>query len=282
MKKAVLLAGEKSGDLIGAEICTCLTNDGFEIFGIGGEDMLKNGLKESFFSISEISIMGFVEVLPRIFKIQKRINETVKNILKINPSFVLTIDSPGFNTRVVKKLKKHYKGKIYHAVAPTVWAYKEGRAKKFAKLYNELFCILPFEPPYFEKVGLKAKFISYPPLNRLKSEIEDSKNYKKEYIIFTLGSRKNEVLHHLDFAKNVIKIIKLKLPDAKFVFPTFSEFEYIVKESFPNDIVISGNEEKILYLKKAKFAISKSGTGAIETSFFEVPSVIFYIFFNIF
>ena len=276
MKKAVLLAGEKSGDLIGGELCYYLKNAGFEIYGVGGEAMLQNGLNSSFFPISEISVMGFAEVLPKIFSIKKRIKQTAKQILEINPDFVLTIDAPGFNTRVVKKIKGRFKGKIFHAVAPTVWAYKEGRAKTFAKLYDELFCILPFEPPYFTKVGLKATYICYPPLNRLKEQIEDASNYKKEYILFALGSRKVEVLHHLEFAKEVVHKIKEKIPDAVFVFPTFTEFEEEIKNAFPNEIVSSKDEEKALFFKKAKFAISKSGTGAVEVSFFSIPCVVFY------
>ena len=276
MKKCVILAGEKSGDLIGGEVCKYLTEQGFEIFGVGGENMLKNGLKTSFFDIKEISIMGFFEVLPKVFAIKKRIRETASKILEINPSFVLTIDAPGFNTRVVSLIKPHFKGKIFHAVAPTVWAYKEKRAKKFAKLYNALFCILPFEPPYFTKEGLMAEYICYPPLFRVLSEIEDAKNKEKEYILFSLGSRKTEVLHHLEFAKEVVSKIKAVFPKARFVFPSFEEFEEDVKAVFPDEITCVKSEEKLEYTKKAKFAISKSGTGAVETSFLGVPSVIFY------
>jgi lipid-A-disaccharide synthase len=276
MKKAVLLAGEKSGDLIGGEVCKELSLQGFEIFGVGGGEMLKNGLKESFFDMRDISIMGFLEVLPKAFAIKKRINQTAEKILEINPSFVLTIDAPGFNTRVASLLKGRFKGKVYHAVAPTVWAYKEKRSKKFAKLYDKLFCILPFEPPYFLKEGLKAEYICYPPLFRLLNEIRDEANHKKEYIIFTLGSRKTEVLQHLKFAKNVVFKMKSKIPNAKFVFPTFVEFEGEIKNHFPSEIVCSGEKEKIEYFKKAKFSISKSGTGAVEISFFNTPSVIFY------
>jgi lipid-A-disaccharide synthase len=276
MKKCVILAGEKSGDLIGAEVCERLLHYGFDIFGIGGENMLKNGLKKSFFDIKEISIMGFLEVLPKVFAIKKRIRETASKILEINPSFVLTIDAPGFNARVVSLIKPHFKGKIFHAVAPTVWAYKEKRAKKFAKLYNALFCILPFEPQYFTKEGLVAEYICYPPLFRVLGELEDVKNKDKEYILFSLGSRKTEVLHHLKFAKEVVLKIKAVLPKIIFVFPSFEEFEEDIKQIFPDEIVCIDSKKKLEYAKRAKFAISKSGTGAVETSFLGVPSIIFY------
>jgi lipid-A-disaccharide synthase len=275
-KKAVLLAGEKSGDLIGGEVCRELTKLNVEIFGVGGDSMLSNGLKESFFDMAEISLMGFLEVLPKVFAVKKRINETVENILKLNPDFVLTIDSPGFNTRVVKKLKGKFKGKIYHAVAPTVWVYKEGRAKLFAHLYYRLFCILPFEPPYFVKEGLPADFICYPPLARLQDAINDTKNFDKKYIIFFIGSRRGELVKHLDFAKEVVKLIKTKIPEALFVFPTLLHLKDDIVKAFPDEIVATEEDKKIQFLKEAKFSISKSGTGAVEASLFEIPSVVFY------
>lgn len=275
--KVVIIAGEASGDLIGAEICYEFKKIGAEIFGVGGEKMLKSGLKESFFNISEISVMGFVEILPKIFKITKLIKQTAEKILEINPEYVITIDSPGFNVRLVKLLRKaDFKGKIYHAVAPTVWAYKPERSKVFASLFDKLFCILPFEPKFFIKEGLDAKFICYPPLKRLENEILDAESLQKEYIIFNVGSRAFEVKKNINFAIKVVASIKKTLPNAKFVFPTLPQFTEVLRKKFPQEIIVSDEEEKMFYLKRAIFAISKSGTGAMENSILGIPSIVFY------
>ena len=277
-KTAVVLAGEKSGDLIASEVISKLCNNGFEVFGVGGEQSLKSGLRRSFFDIAEISIMGFLEIVPKIFHFKKLISQTIENIITLNPEFVITVDSPGFNTRVVKGLREAgYKGKLFHCVAPTVWAYKPKRALKFAKLFDKLFCILPFEPPYFERVGLPAVYICYPPLFRILPEIEQAAQAKpKEYFIFTLGSRRNEIRYHMEFAKQTVALIKHQIPEAKFAFPTFKEFEEEIKRNFPGEITVTEEAAKQNVLRHAKFAISKSGTGAVEYSFLGIPSVMYY------
>lgn len=275
--KVVVLAGEKSGDLIGFEIVKELTNHNIEVFGLGGEEMLKNGLKESFFDISNISLMGFVEVLPKIFLLKKLIKNTAKHILSINPDFIITIDSPGFNTRVIKLVKKMgYLNPAFHAVAPTVWAYKEKRAKKFALLFNEIFCILPFEPPYFKKYGLKATYICYPPLIRLSKEIEEAKNCHKKHILLNIGSRLGEIKKHLKIAAKIVKIIQKAMPEAKFAINTFPEFANFIKQKIPSATIAVTKEERLLNMQSAYFCISKSGTVAMEGILFEVPSVVFY------
>jgi lipid-A-disaccharide synthase len=127
------------------------------------------------------------------------------------------------------------------------------------------------------KEGLKAEYICYPPLFRILSEVEKAKNEAKEdYILFSLGSRKTEVLHHLEFAKEVVSQIKAELPDIRFVFPSFTELKVEIENSFPNEIICCDENEKLYYTKKAKFAICKSGTGAVETAFLGVPSLVFY------
>ncbi|MDD2840662.1 MAG: hypothetical protein PHY80_06160, partial [Rickettsiales bacterium] len=169
-RKIFITAGEASGDLLGGKIINALKsnakNMNIEFIGIGSEKMKNEGL-ESIFPMKELSVMGFCEVLPKIFKLLKRINQTVDKILEQKPDLILTIDSPSFSFRVMEKLKSKDKKffdsvKKVHLIAPSIWAYKEKRAKKMAKLYNLLLCILPFEPPYFEKYGLKTEFIGHP------------------------------------------------------------------------------------------------------------------------
>ena len=163
-KKFFIIAGEASGDVLGAKLIDEIKqkflakDEMVEFIGVGGKSMQEAGLR-SIFAMEDLSIMGFVEVLPHLFKILKRINQTADEIIAQKPDFIITIDSPDFNFRVMKKVKNYKGAKKIHLVAPSVWAYREQRARKVAQLYDLLLAILPFEPPYFTKYNLKLDWI---------------------------------------------------------------------------------------------------------------------------
>lgn len=107
--------------------------------------------------------MGFIEVIPHIFKLRRYIKHVIKQAMQYKPDVVITIDSPGFNFRVVEGLKKEgLNAKYIHVVAPSVWAYNPERAVKTAELYDLLLTLLPFEPPLFKRYGLDTEFIGHP------------------------------------------------------------------------------------------------------------------------
>ncbi len=134
-----------------------------EIFGIGGQLMQGEGLP-SLFPMQELSIMGIIEVLPKIPLMVRRINQTVLDIEQKNPDILITIDAPDFSFRVQKKL--HRRNRIdlkqVHYVAPTVWAWKPKRAKKIAAFLDAIICLFDFEPPYFQKEGMNAIAVGHP------------------------------------------------------------------------------------------------------------------------
>jgi len=239
MKKIYFIAGEASGDFVGGRIIGNLKNNKeLEIIGVGGKNMQDAGMAKSLFPISEINLMGFFEVIPHIFKIKKLISKTIEDIINKKPDLLITIDSPGFTFRVAKQVRKLLpKLKMIHVVAPSVWAYKEGRATKYARIYDCLFALLPFEPPYFTKVGLDCRYIGHPIMEQkfysdkaaLREEfkiqhtlensrqeglqdepIKDTKILEQKQdlqnllvdndikiLCVTLGSRKGEILRHL-------------------------------------------------------------------------------------
>ena len=160
--KIVILATEASGDFLASELIKSLKkNRNIRIFGVGGELMQAEGIK-SWVSISEFNAIGIFEVIIRIFKFIKLINVIEKKIRKINPKIIITVDSPSFSYRIVKKLQDLRRNtKIIHYVAPTVWAWKSYRSKIFAKLYDKIFTLFKFEPPYFTKYGLDAQFVGH-------------------------------------------------------------------------------------------------------------------------
>lgn len=159
-----LIAGEMSGDQLGGWLIAALKTKqpSIRFAGIGGPMMQAQGVT-SLFPMRDINLMGFAEILPHIFKLKRRIRETVEAIEREKPDMLITIDSPGFATRVVKLLRARgiHRPKFVHYVAPTVWAYKPERAAKFANLFDYLLCLLPFEPPYFDAVKLPNRFIGH-------------------------------------------------------------------------------------------------------------------------
>lgn len=277
VKTVCLIAGEKSGDLIGSKIINRIkkSHDDVNFIGVGGELMKKEGLN-SLFPMEELSVMGIVEVVPKLFKILKRIRQTAKFILENKPDAVITIDSPDFNFRVMKIVKKFDKDnsiKKVHFIAPSVWVYRKNRAKKIAKIYDLLFCILPFEPPYFEKYGLKTVFVGHPMFDGNIYE-NNQYNFDSNIISITLGSRISEVKRHLPIIKDVIKNIPNK---EFFILATDNTKEYIKKNI--NDIkIISDVSEKNEIIKKSKLVIAKSGTNNLEIASFGIPMIVYYKF----
>src|SRR3990167_4995403 len=159
-----MVAGEVSGDKLGGTLVESILKKqkDLELIGIGGPEMRAHGLFP-IIPMEELQVMGFIDVikhLPRLFKIFRR---TVQTILDLNPKVVVTIDYPGFNLRLAKKLrKKGYQGKICHVVCPSVWAWGKKRIQTLADNYDLLLTLLPFEKPLFGKTSLRVEYIGHP------------------------------------------------------------------------------------------------------------------------
>ena len=146
-KTIFVIAGELSGDQLGGILLRELktSNKSVNFYGIGGKNLIELGLKP-IFSMEKISLMGLIEVLPKIPELLSLIKLTVNKIIEIKPDLIITIDAPGFNFRVLKKLKRlNINIPNIHVVAPTVWAWKANRAKKIASYVDNLFVLYPFE-----------------------------------------------------------------------------------------------------------------------------------------
>lgn len=287
MKKIVLIAGEPSGDAIGAKIMQHLEN--CELSGVGGNKMIALSFK-SIFDISEISIMGFVEIIKSIRKIIRRINQTVEYINNLKPDVVVTIDSPGFVKRVVKKLRKiGYSGRIIHIVAPSVWAYREGRAKTFAKYFDEICCLLPFEPKYFEKYGMKAHFVGNISIeddlitlaNQYNNNINQTKKDQRN-IAITLGSRMVEIEKNLPILSQVMNNLSQKYKDIQYFIPTIPYLEQTIEQYLKQHnknckfFINSENNAIQWAVENSSIAITKSGTNTMQFLVKSIPIVVYY------
>ena len=160
-----MIAGEDSGDKLGSSVIDGLRetlDESPNFLGIGGTEMESRGLT-SIFPMSELSVMGFIEIVSHYKNLKKRLNQTVSAILDEKPDILLTIDSPEFCFRVVKKVKSFNRNiPIVHYVAPSVWAWRPKRAIEISNYVDHVLALFPFEPPYFNNVGLSCDFVGHP------------------------------------------------------------------------------------------------------------------------
>jgi lipid-A-disaccharide synthase len=289
-KKIFIIAGEESGDNLGYKLIKNLKaiNADINFIGIGGNKMAYEGL-HIIFPMQEINLMGFSEILPHIPRLLKRINQTVDLIIAEKPDILITIDSPGFNYRVAKKLKeRNFQKPMLHYVAPSVWAYKPERAKKTAQLFDHLISIIPWENKYFESENLPTTFIGHPVFEDLNFLDEQQKNeLKNKYSFFAQdkiiailpGSRKGEVDRLLPiFIDAALEIYKAE-PNAKFILmPTENLRNYVSEKAkkLPNCLIICDTENKRNLLQICSAAIVKSGTVALEVAALKCPHIICY------
>ena len=296
--KIFIIAGEDSGDKLGSAIIDGLkeTFDGsIHFVGVGGNGMKSRGL-ESIFPMSELSVMGIIEIALQYSNLKIRLNQTIQAILVEKPDILLTIDAPEFCFRVAKKIKLLDKNiPIAHYVAPTVWAWRPNRAKTISKFVDHILALFPFEPIYFHDVGIKCDFVGHPIVSENIADEKSITEFKKEYsvadepIILCLpGSRKSEIDRLMPVFGETLKKFSNVLPTARFVLPSTPDvYKYSKKYlgCMPKDLIFLTPEkiglDKYFKFKKASFKISSlalaaSGTVSLELAANNTPMVIGY------
>ena len=277
--KIFISATEQSGDNIGYNLIKEIlkTNDQIIFEGVGGEKM-SIYLNTQFFSLKDFNTMGIFEVLFSIRKFIKMIKYLANIIKNNNYDLVITIDSPDFNYPLVKEIKKNkYNKNIIHIVAPTVWAWREYRAKNFAKIYNELLVLFEFEIKYFVKHGLKTNLIGHPIyyIEKNKSHFKKNKN-----IAFLPGSRLSELDKLFPYFQNAYEYLLNLNPNTTIFIPTLEHLKpKIIKltKNWKLKIIISTN---FLEIEKNYSNCSKalvcSGTASLEIAKRNIPQLIIY------
>jgi lipid-A-disaccharide synthase len=285
-----IVAGEPSGDALGAALIAALrrrTGEGLRVAGIGGEAMRHEGV-ESLVPISDLAVMGVAEVLPRAPLILRRVRETVAAIRRLRPDAVVTIDSSGFSWRIAHQLR--WRGEtlpLVHYVAPMVWAWRAGRARRMARWYDHLLALLPFEPPYFEKVGLGCTYVGHPVLES-GADRGDAGRFRKthglspdELLIAVLpGSRNGEVRRLLPIFGAALQRLQQKVGPFRVVAPTVPIVAGAVADAardWPGDpILVQRPEDKYDAFAASRAALAASGTVALELAMARLPMVVGY------
>ena len=286
MKKIFILTGEPSGDKLASTVISKLkiNNPNIEYLSVGGTHIKKLGIK-SIFDLKEITYLGFTSVLFNIFKIRKKINKTVEEILKFNPDILFSVDSPDFTLRVAEKVKNiNHNIKIIHYVAPQVWIWRKNRVKKIKKFIDHILLLFNFEKKYFDEENIKNTFVGHPLIEKKDNVITSLDNLiskDKKIISLFPGSRKSETSVLLPILLNFIKLMNKKNLDHLFVFHATDENkEFIVnkvkKTNLDNIDIISDENIKDQVLSNSIFAVSKSGTISLQISSANIPSIIIY------
>lgn len=283
-----LIAGEPSGDALGGRLMKELkrqTDDQVQFAGVGGPDMAEQGLR-SLFPMSDLSVMGIAEVLPQIPKLLRRISAVTADVRSLQPDAVISIDAPDFSFRVAKRLKKSGIPLI-HLVAPTVWAWRPGRARKVARFLDHILCLFPFEPKYFEREGLAATFVGHSIIESSASTAS-ADNFKVKHgvksdrpvLALLPGSRMGEVTRHLPVFRETVELLSRQFPDLCLVCVTTGQVAGYVQNDLSKwpfeTLVIEANDEKYDAMAAADAALAASGTVALELAVVGTPAVIGY------
>ena len=286
MKKIFILTGEPSGDKLASTAISKLqkNNNDIEYLSVGGSNLKKIGIK-SIFELKEITYLGFTSVLLNIFKIKKRINQTVDEIIKFNPDILFSVDSPDFTLRVAELVKKrNSKIKTIHYVAPQVWIWRKSRVKKMKKFIDHILLLFDFEKKYFDEERIKNTFVGHPLIedtDNEKSDINSLISKDKKIISIFPGSRKSEIKVLLPILIEFINMMNIKESDYSFVFHATEEskdqiVDYIKDKNLKNTDVISSENMKKQILSHSIFAVCKSGTVSLQVCNSNVPSIIIY------
>lgn len=281
----MLVAGEASGDALGAGLMAALqaTAGGTVRFtGVGGPLMEARGLV-SLFPMQELSLMGIAEVLPKVRHLARRLRETEDHALASGPDAIVTIDSPGFNFRLAKRLKPQGLTMI-HYVAPSVWAWAPGRAKKIAPLFDHLLTLLPFEPRYFEDEGLRSTFVGHPVIES-GARLGDRGAFRARHgipnaapVVCVLpGSRRSETTRLLKPFGATLE--RLRFEGLVAVMPAVPHLEADLRAAAATwrvPSIVVPPAEKYDAMAASDVALAASGTVALELALAQVPVVIAY------
>ncbi|MGC8531841.1 MAG: lipid-A-disaccharide synthase [Acidiphilium sp.] len=282
-----LVAGEASGDVLGARLMQALRQIHPELSfaGIGGAMMAASGM-DSLFPMQELSLMGLVEILPNITRLKRRLEQTASDIAARKPAMVVTIDSPGFSLRLLRRIAGLGLRRV-HYVAPQVWAWRPGRVKHFPGLWDRLLCLLPFEPAFFEPHGLAPVFVGHPVLES-GADRGDAQRFRTAFslppaarpLILMPGSRRSELSRLLPIFRTTLDRLTADHPDLVPVLAAAPAMTDRVRREMQDwrvrPLIVSDPASRYDAFAASIAALTKSGTSTLELAMAGVPMVVTY------
>jgi lipid-A-disaccharide synthase len=282
-----VVSGEASGDNLAGSLMQALkakTGGRVRFAGVGGPQSERQGL-QSLFPMRELSLMGLAEVLPHLPRLIKRLNQTVAAARQLEPDAIVTVDSPGFCLR----LAHHLRGSgipIIHYVAPQLWAWRPGRARKLSKRLDHIMALLPFEVSFFAKYGIPCTYVGHP---AIESGVErgDGEGFRARHglpqdvtlLCVVPGSRAGEVRRMLPVFGQALLLLKKSHPDLRAVIPVVPSTADVVKSMTQHwllDVIFADIAERHDAFAACNAAMAKSGTVTLELALAGVPMVVAY------
>lgn len=289
-RRIVLVVGEASGDLLGSALIEEL-NQRFsevEFVGIGGPLMIAQGF-DSWYRMSELSVMGYVEVIKKLPKLICIRSSLIRRILRYQPDLVVGIDAPDFNLFLERSVRKSGVP-VVHLVSPSIWAWRYERIHKIRESVDRMLVLFPFEEDIYKREGIPVSYVGHPLADQIELVV-DRFRYRDE-LGFTVnqklvallpGSRRSELKQHLDLMLDAAELIKSKYPDVRFAIPLINEDTVAFSRGYMSqrrkDLIdeiqfVSANTQNVL--KAADLAIIASGTATLEALLCECPMVVTY------
>jgi lipid-A-disaccharide synthase len=293
MKTIFLIAGEHSGDALGAKLMDALRAErpgGVQLAGVGGEEMQRHGFS-SLFPIEDVAVMGPLSILPRLPRIVRRVYQTVDAALVAKPDLVVIIDSPEFTHPIARRIRKRLPGiPIVDYVSPSVWAWRPGRAKRMRSYIDEVLALLPFEPAAHLRLGgPHCTYVGHPLIERL-DDIRNadaaalSRRLKldpsKPVLLVLPGSRKSEVGRLIDDFGDTVGALAKRGQAFEVIIPAVKHVRALIEQKSASwDVapyIVDGATDKYAAMRLARAALAASGTVTLELGLAGVPAVVAY------
>lgn len=286
-----IVAGEASGDALGAALLDGLAelSPPAEVQGVAGAQMQARGV-ESLFPMADLSVMGLAEIVPKYLHLRRRLHETVAAVLAMRPDVLLTIDSPDFSLRVARLVRAADPSiRTVHYVAPSVWAWRPGRAAKMAKMIDQVLALLPFEPPLMEAAGMRCDFVGHPvvaapqatgaQVGALRAEVGVGDG---PLVLALPGSRRSEITRLAPVFGAALGQVAQARPGARVVLPAapgVADMVRVAVADWPLPVEVIAPEDaarKRAAFAAADVALAASGTVSLELAAAGTPMVIGY------
>ena len=288
-KTIALVAGEASGDLLGAHLIEAVRRQapGVRFVGIGGPKMKAAGM-EVWYPLEKLAVNGYAEVLRHLPELLRIRRELKSRLLAERPALFLGIDAPDFNLGLELKLRR---GGIptLHYVSPSIWAWRGERIRKIKRAVSEMLALFPFEPAIYEKVGMPARYVGHPladmlPLKPDRAAMREQMKLPLDRKVFALlpGSRMGEVRQHAALFIESARLILQRIPDAQFLVPLVNRetrelFEQTLwrmeAQDLPMTLMFGHAHDAMTACDGVLIA---SGTATLEAALLKRPMVITY------
>lgn len=292
-----LIAGEPSGDRLGAALMAGIRQLAPDVIfhGVGGPLMQAEGL-DSLFAMEELSVMGIAEVLPKLRHLFALKRQAAEAVVALNPDALITIDSPDFCLRVARQVREvapHIR--TMHYVAPSVWAWRPGRAAKMARHVDHVLALLPFEPPFMQAAGMSCDFVGHPVVTEPVASEDDAAAFRARYdiapdaplLLMLPGSRRSEIARLAPVFGAVLSQLTARVPGLQAVLPTVAHVAPALREAVqhwperpilldPSDAPESHATDKRAAFRAADVALAASGTVSLELAMNGTPMVVAY------